>query len=148
MPRIAKSLKAMKSATRRSLTLGGVFLGAVATAMLTATPAAAATTHYGDVTWYNPSVGIGACGQWHGDNELVAAVSPQVYGSYPNPNNSPVCGRTLWVYGPNSLDGVAVKVVDRCARCAANDVDLSPAAFSRLADLGVGRFKTYWIEYN
>lgn len=34
---------------------------------------------------------------------------------------------------------VNAKVVDKCPGCAANDVDLSPAAFEKLADLELGR---------
>ncbi|UIX34815.1 RlpA-like double-psi beta-barrel domain-containing protein [Streptomyces sp. GQFP] len=146
MSRIMESLKAMKSATRRSLTVGAVTAGVAVTTALGASPASAETWHYGSVTWYNPSAGVGACGQWHGDNELVAAVSPQMYGSYPNPNNSPVCGKYVIVYGPTGKATWA-KIVDRCAQCAAYDVDLSPAAFGVIADLGVGRFSTYWADY-
>lgn len=46
MPRIAKALSGMKSATRRSLTVGVVSVGAVATAVVGATPAAAWTPRH------------------------------------------------------------------------------------------------------
>lgn len=145
--------KGVKRGTRRSLTAGVVAVAAFTTAMLGATPAAAwapGTQHWGDATWYNPSAGIGACGWYNGDNEMVAAVSPQVFGSYPNPNNSPVCGRKMVVFSDAgaswSKPVVVVTVVDKCAGCAPHDVDLSPAAFQKLRNLGVGRFHTTWVE--
>ncbi|WP_416982476.1 RlpA-like double-psi beta-barrel domain-containing protein [Streptomyces sp. T028] len=148
MSNVVKSIKAMKSATRRSLTVGAVAGAIAATTALGASPASAATAtwHYGSITWYNPSVGVGACGEWHGDNELVAAVSSQLYGSYPNPNNSPVCGKYVIVYGPSGTATWA-KIVDKCPTCGPYDVDLSPAAFDVISDLGVGRFSTYWADY-
>ncbi|MEV7424883.1 MULTISPECIES: RlpA-like double-psi beta-barrel domain-containing protein [unclassified Streptomyces] len=112
-------------------------LGATATSA-TAAPDTARIA--GQATWYN--TGLGACGWNNNDGELVVAVSPGVYGTYPNPNNSPVCGRQLQVNGP--LGSVTVTVVDRCAGCATNDVDLSPAAFSRIGDLNAGRINVSW----
>ncbi|MFF5568442.1 RlpA-like double-psi beta-barrel domain-containing protein [Streptomyces sp. NPDC012623] len=112
-------------------------LGATATSA-TATPDTAQLA--GQATWYN--TGLGACGRYNNDSELVVAVSATVYGTYPNPNNSPVCGRQLNVTGP--LGAVTVTVVDRCGACGTNDVDLSPAAFSRIGDLNVGRIDVSW----
>ena len=34
---------------------------------------------------------------------------------------------------------VTITVTDRCVGCAETDLDFSPAAFSQLADLSVGR---------
>ncbi|MFI2432046.1 RlpA-like double-psi beta-barrel domain-containing protein [Streptomyces sp. NPDC018693] len=143
----------MKRGARRSLTAGVLSVVAVTATVLGTTPAAAwapGTQHWGDATWYNPSAGVGACGWRNGDNEMVAAVSPQVYGNYPNPNNSPVCGRKMVVFsdaaGSWSKPAIVVTVVDRCAGCGPDDVDLSPAAFQKLRGLDVGRFRTTWIE--
>ena len=35
-------------------------------------------------------------------------------------------------------------VVDKCPGCGFYDIDLSPAAFSQLAPLGVGRIQVSW----
>ncbi|MFE2038372.1 RlpA-like double-psi beta-barrel domain-containing protein [Streptomyces scopuliridis] len=115
-------------------------LGALGT---TAGPAAAAPNDAqvsGQATWYN--TGLGACGWSNNDSQLVVAVSPALYGNYPNPNNSPVCGKQLRVNGP--LGSVTVTVVDRCSGCATNDVDLSPAAFRQIGDLNAGRINVSW----
>lgn len=59
----------------------------------------------------------------------MAAVSPLLY-DYEHP-----CGCTMVVtYGGNS---VVVKVVDRCADCADNDLVVSPPAFQKLVR-GIG----------
>ena len=110
----------------------------------------------GEVTWFhifNPAGGEprpGACGGIHYDEEFVCAVAHGTFDSYPgagpNPNTNPMCGQKLKVtYGGKS---VVVTVVDRCADCdGAANVDLSPRAFSVLADQSAGRlFNAEW-EY-
>ncbi|KAH6847738.1 RlpA-like double-psi beta-barrel-protein domain-containing protein-containing protein [Chaetomium sp. MPI-CAGE-AT-0009] len=97
----------------------------------------------GRFTYYNP--GLGACGQNHGDGDLVVALShadfdPSTPGG--NPNNNPLCGRRLRAsYSGKSVD---VTVVDRCEACNSGDLDLSPAAFQALADLSLGVIQGTW----
>ena len=43
------------------------------------------------LTWYYP--GLGACGQVHGDNDLVVALDTTTFGNEPNPNTAKNCGR-------------------------------------------------------
>ncbi|KAK7429011.1 hypothetical protein QQZ08_004418 [Neonectria magnoliae] len=89
----------------------------------------------GQMTWYNP--GLGACGQTHGDNDLIAAVAAPLY------DTSNPCGRQIRVSGP--AGSVEVVVVDRCGGCGYNDLDLSPAAFQQaVGDLGLGRKEASW----
>ncbi|KAL7749425.1 hypothetical protein RI367_005296 [Sorochytrium milnesiophthora] len=96
----------------------------------------------GDGTWYNPSVGTGACGWFNADTELVAAMNAPQYGSYGNPNDSAVCGKCAHVCGPNGC--VTVKIVDRCPPCIQGSLDLSPAAFASIADPTLGRIHINW----
>ncbi|MEV7089042.1 RlpA-like double-psi beta-barrel domain-containing protein [Streptomyces sp. NPDC093085] len=121
-----------------ALGLAATTAAPAAAAPAAAAPAGAQAT--GQATWYN--TGLGACGWYNNDSELVVAISTDLYGSYPNPNNSPQCGRQLRVNGP--LGSVTVTVVDKCMSCATNDVDLSPAAFSRIGDLNAGRINVSW----
>ncbi|KAK0625461.1 RlpA-like double-psi beta-barrel-protein domain-containing protein-containing protein [Bombardia bombarda] len=97
----------------------------------------------GDLTHYD--VGLGACGWTNSDSELVVALgAPRFDPQTPNgnPNNNPLCGRMIKVnYGGKS---VTAKVVDRCQACLFDDLDLSPAAFQALADLGLGRISGTW----
>jgi len=61
---------------------------------------------------------------------LYAALSPPEYGS------AAACGGYLQVSGPDG--SVRVKVIDQCPECAAGHIDLSEAAFAKLAPLSAG----------
>ncbi|KAI8318777.1 barwin-like endoglucanase, partial [Martensiomyces pterosporus] len=94
----------------------------------------------GDGTFYSP--GLGSCGINSSESELVAAINAPQYGTTPNPNNAPVCGRCALVTGPNGQ--VKVKIVDRCPVCKTGDLDLSPAAFNQIGSAAAGRIKISW----
>jgi expansin (peptidoglycan-binding protein) len=61
---------------------------------------------------------------------LFAALPPAEYGG------AAACGGYLQVSGPDG--SVRVKVIDQCPDCATGHVDLSEAAFARLAPLSAG----------
>ncbi|CAH7682194.1 RlpA-like double-psi beta-barrel-protein domain-containing protein-containing protein, partial [Phakopsora pachyrhizi] len=90
---------------------------------------------------YSP--GLGSCGEQHSDTDMIAAVSHELYDTFPgataNPNNNPVCGRNLKIGWKDKW--ITVKVVDRCEGCLKTDVDLSPGAFAKLEDMSVGRLR-------
>jgi len=95
---------------------------------------------WGDATYYE--TGTGACGWWNGDYEWVVAIAHGYFDNYPgangNPNDNPICGRGITAQYQGKQ--VTLGVVDRCAGCAGYyDLDLSPSAFSQLADQSVGR---------
>lgn len=100
-------------------------------------------TFHGDGTYYNPYVG--ACGWTNTDDDLIVAISQQRYNKEivnGNSNNNPLCGKKLRVsYEGKSVD---VKIVDSCPGCSENSLDLSPAAFSKIADKDLGRIKIDW----
>ncbi|KAF8978308.1 RlpA-like double-psi beta-barrel-protein domain-containing protein-containing protein [Cyathus striatus] len=94
----------------------------------------------GDVTYYD--AGLGACGIQNTNSDFIAAVSTQYFDSFPgyngvNPNSNPLCGRNIQVAYQGRT--VTVAVTDRCGGCAYGDLDLTPTAFSQLADLSAGR---------
>ncbi|EJT78380.1 hypothetical protein GGTG_03481 [Gaeumannomyces tritici R3-111a-1] len=97
----------------------------------------------GDITWYN--VGLGACGKQNVDTDLIVALNKADFDPHTpngNPNNNKLCGKKMRVsYNGKSVD---VTLRDRCAGCKKGDVDLSPAAFKKLAPLGNGRVKGSW----
>lgn len=79
-------------------------------------------------------------------SQHIAALSPDDYGTYANPNNSPVCGKQIRIHGSNGQSVVA-KVVDRCAGCTGHNVDVTPAVFLELGySESVGRVEMSW-EY-
>ncbi|KAF3069168.1 Allergen Asp [Trichoderma lentiforme] len=116
-------------------TLSVLCLALASSAAPTEAEVRAASAHSGSVTWYN--TGLGACGQTNNDNELVCAVSHSLY------DHEHPCGRKIRVsYRDKSA---VVTVVDRCAGCAENDLDLSPAAFrAAIGELDIGRTIATW----
>ncbi|KAJ3558461.1 hypothetical protein NM688_g909 [Phlebia brevispora] len=100
--------------------------------------------NFGDATFYEP--GLGACGVTNSASDHIVAVSASFFDTFPgataNPNANPVCGRTLTANFQGK--STTVTVVDRCVGCALDDIDLSPAAFSDLADQSLGRIQVSW----
>ncbi|KAI9006271.1 RlpA-like double-psi beta-barrel-protein domain-containing protein-containing protein [Phycomyces nitens] len=97
-------------------------------------------SYSGDGTFYG--VGLGSCGSSDGNNDLVAALNAPQMGNVPNPNNNPNCGRRATVKGPKGT--VTVRIVDTCPPCKKGDLDLSPAAFGKIADFDAGRVHITW----
>lgn len=97
-------------------------------------------TFSGDGTYYAP--GLGSCGITNSATDMIAAVSWEFYDSFPgyagtNPNNNPVCGKTVSVsYGGKTIQ---VQITDRCTGCQYGALDFSPKAFNMLADPSIGR---------
>ncbi|KAM3583820.1 hypothetical protein VKS41_003791 [Umbelopsis sp. WA50703] len=58
----------------------------------TATPGHFDMSGSGDGTYYDPSVGTTACGTHQLATDMVCALNYIDYGTYANPNDSPVCG--------------------------------------------------------
>ncbi|KAK9711165.1 hypothetical protein K7432_007987 [Basidiobolus ranarum] len=94
----------------------------------------------GEATYYEP--GLGACEVVSRADEMVAALNPIQFGLYPRPRDSPSCGVCLNLNGPKGV--VQVIVVDLCPRCKEGDLDISPAAFSQIADQRDGRVPITW----
>ncbi|KAF8182957.1 riboflavine-aldehyde-forming enzyme [Pholiota molesta] len=88
----------------------------------------------GDATFFEP--GLGACGVSNNANDFIVALSPAEYSSGAN------CGRDIEVQYQGK--SVIVEVVDLCPGCASGSIDLSPAAFSQLADESLGRIQVTW----
>jgi len=87
---------------------------------------AAAATTSGRATFYTPSATAGNCMlPWPAD-DLYVALGPAEYDA------GAACGGYLDVTGPDGR--VRVKVIDQCPECEPGHVDLSRAAFARIAD--------------
>jgi len=92
----------------------------------------------GRASFYRAKPGRGACAlpsspTW---DTLYAAINKLEY------RGSQACGECLMV--GNARDSVVVRVSDRCPGCQPGGLDLSPAAFRRLAPLGAGRIDIRW----
>ncbi|KAF8880749.1 RlpA-like double-psi beta-barrel-protein domain-containing protein-containing protein, partial [Infundibulicybe gibba] len=80
---------------------------------------------------------LGACGHENTASDLIVALNAPQYGNGGN------CGRNVRItYKGKS---VVAKIVDKCPGCKSGDLDLSPAAFDRLANQSVGRIKVDWV---
>lgn len=100
-------------------------------------------TFSGEGTYYDPD--MGACGKVNSADEMIVAISHELYDKYTpngNPNKNSLCGKKIEA----SYEGksVTVTIVDRCVGCAHDDLDLSPAAFEKIADKDLGRINLTW----
>lgn len=89
-----------------------------------------------------------ACYGYEDRGTLIAAANPGLY------NNGAACGQRYTVQCTGSINGgaspcrngvVTVTIVDRCAGCGPDQLDLSQEAFSTIADPNAGRIR---IDYN
>ncbi|CAI6337404.1 unnamed protein product [Periconia digitata] len=98
---------------------------------------------FGDLTYFAPA--MGACGLTNTENDAIVAISHERFdqasiGS--NPNNNPLCNKKIRITrGGNSVD---VRVVDRCTGCKFDDLDVTIAVFTKLADEAQGRVDMTW----
>ncbi|TFK98111.1 hypothetical protein BDV98DRAFT_220001 [Pterulicium gracile] len=103
---------------------------------------------FGSGTWYDVNAGYTACGTLHNNDAWVVAVSAGLYDSTAvdgNPNHNRICGRKIWLWGWYGTAPTDVTIVDRCAGCAWNDIDMSPSVFRYVVgDLGAGRKPIGW----
>ncbi|KAI4732044.1 hypothetical protein E4T49_00285 [Aureobasidium sp. EXF-10728] len=105
--------------------------------------------HEGDLTYYG--TGLGSCGITSSDSDMIVAVSHYVFDAASkgsDPNQNPLCGLKLRASRYDEQVGerrsVDLKVVDRCVGCQATDIDVSPAAFDKLAARASGRVDVTW----
>ena len=91
----------------------------------------------GQATFYDFASGAGNCLFDSTPTDLmVGAMNTADYAG------SEICGTCLQVIGP--LDTIRIRVVDRCPGCGEGGIDLSPLAFSLLADTSLGRVAIKW----
>lgn len=97
-------------------------------------------SHSGDATYYG--TGLGSCGEVSKDSDMIVALNHGQMANGANPNHNQLCGKTITAHGPKG--SVTVKIVDTCPGCANGDLDLSPAAFAKIADMAQGRVPITW----
>jgi LysM repeat protein len=113
---------------------GTVKATAVQTAAVVGAPTAGVATYYGIEDGFVG--GTMYCGKKFSPTDpTVVAVSP---GRYP-------CGTRLLVTERRSGRSIEVTVQDHCGGCGWNHLDLSRAAFSRLAPVQQGRIDVSWV---
>jgi len=97
----------------------------------------------GFATFFFQNGVAGACGTVHTDNDLVAAIDGRRYG---NLNvKSALCGKKVQITNPVNNKSVTVTIADACPTCQnSNSIDLSVAAFKKLATLDQGMVGINW----
>ncbi|KAI0640559.1 RlpA-like double-psi beta-barrel-protein domain-containing protein-containing protein [Trametes meyenii] len=109
-----------------------LILSVMATALL----ASSVQAFTGDATFFFP--GLGACGRTNKNSDLIVALNPVEYAKGAN------CFRNIDVHYKGK--SVRATVVDLCPSCADGSIDLSPAAFDKLAPESVGRL--HGVQWN
>ncbi|KJA24385.1 hypothetical protein HYPSUDRAFT_136350 [Hypholoma sublateritium FD-334 SS-4] len=99
-------------------------------------------TRQGRGTWFYP--GLGNCGWTNNSNDLILAIGKQLY----DRNNAGNCGQYVQI--TNTANGKTAygKTVDSCQSCGDNDIDMSPALFSKIAALSTGQLTVQWHFMN
>ncbi|GAA5804776.1 hypothetical protein EDC94DRAFT_642300 [Helicostylum pulchrum] len=100
----------------------------------------------GDGTYYDPGVGLSACGTQSTAEDNIVAMNEHDFGSWPNPNTSPTCGRCVIITGPNGSQKAQVQDICPFAGCGRGSVDLSPAVFAKVGDFFDGRIPITWKQ--
>lgn len=91
----------------------------------------------GQATYYDFANGDGACMFGSSPNDMnVAALNAPDY------SNAAFCGACADVTGPKGM--TRVRIVDECPECPSGNLDLSPQAFAKIADLQQGRVPITW----
>ena len=91
----------------------------------------------GEATYYDFADGSGNCSfDPSPDDLMIGAMNHEDYAG------SDACGACVRLAGPNGE--ITVRIVDQCPECPAGDIDLSPEAFSQIAELSAGRVPISW----
>lgn len=97
----------------------------------------ATPSYTGVATYYTWADGGGNCSFDPTPNDLmVGAMNHTDYAG------SAVCGSSVSITGPRGR--VTVRIVDQCGDCPQGHIDLSPQAFSRIADISAGIVPIKW----
>jgi expansin (peptidoglycan-binding protein) len=93
--------------------------------------------HTGEATYYSEADGGGNCLFDPTPQDLmVGAMNHTDYA------NSAICGAYVELTGPNGT--ITIRIVDQCPECPAGNIDLSPSAFAKIAELSKGRVPITW----
>ncbi|KAK9674852.1 hypothetical protein K7432_016838, partial [Basidiobolus ranarum] len=97
----------------------------------------------GDGTYFTPD--RDACtkrGDTSSENDMIASLSKYQFGQ--DTDEAAMCGKCVKVTGPKG--SVVVLIRDLCGSCRGGDIDLTPAAFKKIANLKDGRVKVTWKQ--
>ncbi|MBN1605976.1 MAG: hypothetical protein JW940_05055 [Polyangiaceae bacterium] len=91
----------------------------------------------GEGTYYDFANGDGACMFGPSPDAMdIAALNK------PDWSGSSLCGACAEVTGPEG--SVTIRIVDQCPECKPGDLDFSPQAFGKIAEMAAGRVPISW----
>lgn len=97
----------------------------------------------GFATFFFQNGVAGACGVIHSDSDLIAAIDERRYGN--SGLKSALCGKQVEITNPKNGKSVVVTIVDDCPTCNnADSIDLSVAAFNKIATEAEGMVNIHW----
>lgn len=100
----------------------------------------------GDGTYYDPGVGLTACGTSFTAEDYIVAMNAYDFGASANPNESPTCGKCVIISGPKGSQKAMVQDICPATGCGRGSVDLTPAVFSKVGDFDDGRIPISWKQ--
>ncbi|GLB34903.1 putative lytic transglycolase [Lyophyllum shimeji] len=113
------------------------------TTRVSPTPQAGNVNAGGFATFFYQNGVAGACGTVHSDNDLIAAIDGRRYGNLSV--KSALCGKKVKISNPANGKSVTVTIADACPTCKnSNSIDLSLAAFQKIATLDQGLVGITW----
>jgi len=97
----------------------------------------------GFATYYFQNGNAGACGDFHGDGDMIGAIEQSWYGNLGQ--KSQYCGRSVRVTNTNNGKYVDIIVADVCPTCTnTQSFDLSQGAFNQIATEAEGMVPISW----
>ncbi|TFK39040.1 expansin family protein [Crucibulum laeve] len=99
-------------------------------------------TRDGRATWFN--VGLGNCGKWNVDTDLIVAIGKGLY----DRNGGSNCDQYVEIVNTKNGKKAYGKTRDSCPSCSDNDLDLSPSLFQKLGTLDQGVLSISWHFMN
>ena len=98
----------------------------------------------GFATFFYQGGNAGACGERHGDDELIGAIDHERYGDNFGVVSSE-CGRRVRITNPQNGKTVDITIKDVCPTCTnRNSIDLSYGAFTSIAAESDGYIPIEW----
>jgi len=88
----------------------------------------------GYATFFYQGGNPGACGQYHGDGDMIVAIDQARWGSSSFGGGSNTCGKWVTITNTNNGRSVSAMIADVCPTCTnGNSLDLSVGAFNAIA---------------
>ncbi|KAJ8094808.1 hypothetical protein PM082_010019 [Marasmius tenuissimus] len=101
----------------------------------------------GFATYFFQNGAVGACGDRHGDDELIGAIAFERYGDLGQ--KSELCGKKVALTNLNNGWSITIVIADVCPTCEnINSMDLSVSAFKAIADLGNGHIPSMSFNFD